>query len=269
MTHGGDRYEGLRERLEDHQPPLRRWRAWRVQEPALAGLSWTAFRHELRYSPADRQDELLGAVVRLAKDDAGAVGVVVACLVPGLAARIARFAPGLPLDDAWSIAVAGVCQGIGRCAEPPARFVASRLLDAAKRHLQRAVSAEVAWRAATAEAPRRADDGRQLPDELPAVELVEEPTAQLILTTAIAAGVLTREDAWLLHATLVVGHSLPWAAGQLGISDEAAKKRRQRAEARWRVWWETEDDLCGIRVFPRAYSSVGTTAQDVAAGEVA
>jgi hypothetical protein len=174
-------------------------------------------------------------MVRVASRDPEAIGVVVACLTPGLRARIARHAPGLPGDDAWAIAVAGICVAIAE-GELPRTFVASRLLDAAKRQLQRAVKLEARWRT-----------HHQVPD-LPGLDQVDEPSAALILTTAIAAGVLTEPDAWLIHATRVVGHSLNYAAAQLGIRYEAAKKRRQRAEARWAAWWAP--DARGRQVGP-------------------
>jgi len=49
--------------------------------------------------------------------------------------------------------------------------------------------------------------------------------------------VLTRIDARLIFDTRVVGTPLGEAGRRMGLSYEAAKKRRQRAEARWVAWW--------------------------------
>jgi hypothetical protein len=189
-------------------------------------LSWERLGAELAGADPGRHDELLAALVRVARSDPDATTVIVGALTPGLRARIARHAPGLSPDDAWSIAVDGLCSAVaaGPVAE---QFVASRLLDVAKRHLQRAIAAETRWRS----------HDRQIP-ERPATERTDEPSGALILTTAVAAGILTPADAWLLHTTAMTGHSLAWAARRLDISYEAAKKRRQRAAGRWRDWWD-------------------------------
>jgi hypothetical protein len=220
--------EKLDAALTSSRPPRRRWQAWTTLEPVLAGLSWQQVRGELRHGSPARQDELLAALVRIARHDAEAVTAVVACLVPGLRARIARYAPGLPTDDAWAIAVAGVCTAIG-VGDLPRTFVANRLLDAAKRHLQRAVKTEVAWNDHTHEVPELADHSH-----------VDEPSAALILSTAARAGVINPSDAALIHTTAITGHSLAFAASQLGISYETAKKRRQRAGPRLAAWWTPE-----------------------------
>jgi hypothetical protein len=220
--------EKLDAALASSRPPRRRWRAWTTTEPALAGLSWQRLRDELRHGPPARQDELLAALVRIARHDAEAVTAVVACLVPGLRARIARHAPGLPTDEAWAIAVAGVCTAIG-IGDLPRTFVANRLLEAAKRQLQRAVQTEVAWHNQAREVPELADRTR-----------VDEPSAALILDTAVRAGVINPSDAALIHTTAIAGHSLAFAARQLGISYETAKKRRQRAGHRLAAWWAPE-----------------------------
>jgi hypothetical protein len=214
--------------IEHARPARQAWRNWTAREPALAGLSWDRFRHELRHGPPGRQDEMLTALVRIARSDRDAVTAVAACLVPGLRARIAAHAPGLPADDAWGEAVAGLCAAIDPV-DLSAGFVASRLLDVVRRHLQRAVKSEAVWRGHAREVPERAGHER-----------VDEPSGALMLTTAARAGVISERDAWLMHATFVVGHSVGFAAGQLEVSYEAAKKRRQRAGERWGVWWSPD-----------------------------
>lgn len=61
-----------------------------------------------------------------------------------------------------------------------------------------------------------------------------------VLADTDAGGVLAPIDAVLIEATRLNGISLADAAVLLGISYEAAKKRRQRAEATWVGWWAPE-----------------------------
>jgi hypothetical protein len=211
-----------------------RWRAWVAREPALAGLSWDRFCSELGGGDGHRQDELLTALAHIGRHDCDALGVVVVALAPGVQARIARHAPGLAADDAHSIANAGICAAIARGGLPD-RFVASALLDAAKRHLRRAVEQESSWQCHI----DGTVDGSDVP--APAVTGAGELSGALIVTTAVRAGVLTRTDAWLLHATVIEGLCVGDAARRLGLSYEATKKRRLRALARWRSWWDDPD----------------------------
>jgi hypothetical protein len=218
----------LESTLEHVRPSVRRWRAWVDRERELVGLSWERLRHELRHGSPVRQDELLAALMRVARSDTEAMTAVAACLVPGIRARIARHAPGLPVEDAWSAAVEGLCTAIG-AGHVPRTFVASWLLDAAKRRLQRAVKDEAIWQRQIRQIPDRADRHR-----------VDDPSGSLILSMAARAGVISRSDAWLMHTTVIVGHSVDHAAGRLAIAYETAKKRRQRAGHRWAAWWAPE-----------------------------
>ncbi len=67
------------------------------------------------------------------------------------------------------------------------------------------------------------------------------------VTTAVDADVLSHRDAHLNLDTRVAGVSLRQAAQQHGFGYEAAKKRRQRAEARWVSWWLPN----AARTYPR------------------
>jgi hypothetical protein len=57
---------------------------------------------------------------------------------------------------------------------------------------------------------------------------------------AVTAGVLTQLDATLVEATRLHGVGLADAAMLTGVSYEAAKKRRRRAELAWLCWWAPE-----------------------------
>jgi hypothetical protein len=185
-------------------------------------------RQELRHSSPARQDELLAALVRAARNHHEAIAAVAACLLPGLRSHIRRFAPGLPPDDAWSVAVEGLCAAIVT-GDVPRTFVAARLLDGPKRYLQRDVRREVI----------RPDRPGPIPDR-PGLHQADEPSGSLILGCAANAGAISRSDAALLHTTVFAGHGLAFAAGRMGVAYETAKKRRQRAGQRWADWWTPE-----------------------------
>jgi hypothetical protein len=57
------------------------------------------------------------------------------------------------------------------------------------------------------------------------------------MSRAVSAGVLDAFDAALIEATRLNGLSLMDAAVLVGVSYEAAKKRRRRAETTWLCWW--------------------------------
>lgn len=213
----------LERAIGQQAPPRRRWRTWAGYEPVLADLTYERARAELRHGPPERQDELLAALVRIARHDREAVTVVVSCLLPGLRALITRHAPGLDHPEALAVAVGGLCEAVIRFESEPV-FVASRLLRLPRYRLRRAVRTEVAWRRHSRDIPEHTDPN--------------EPTdvgTAVSLHLAVRAGLLTPTDAWLIHATRVVGHSLSYVARCLGVTYEAVKKRRQRAEARWAV----------------------------------
>src|SRR5918994_2008817 len=66
--------------------------------------------------------------------------------------------------------------------------------------------------------------------------------------TAVDAGVLGHRDAHLILDTSVAGVPPRQAAQRHGLGYEATRKRRQRAEAHWVVWWLPD----AARTSPRA-----------------
>jgi hypothetical protein len=70
--------------------------------------------------------------------------------------------------------------------------------------------------------------------------------------SAVTAGVLGTFDATLIEATRLNGLSLVDAAMLLGVSYEAAKKRRRRAEAAWVAWWGPDQRPVHVGVEPVA-----------------
>jgi hypothetical protein len=149
---------------------------------------------------------------------------VTACLYPGLSRIAWRFRDVLDHDDAW----AGLAEAVTRrlraiCSEDLPDFVAATLLRDAGHGLRRGVRRERAWR-----------DHVKLHEVSAAPEItvqVREPRSDPF---GEGSG-LTQLDAALIRATRVNGLNLTDAARLLGLSYEAAKKRRQRAEAVWLV----------------------------------
>lgn len=213
--------------VERYRPSRRQWRNWTRHEPGLAGLDYDRLRRERRHGTDNRKDELLAALVRLAHGNPDAVAVVVACLLPGLRALVARHARGLDRTEALAIAVTALCESVTHHQTDETTFVAGRLLQLPKRRLKRAARVHDAWR----------QHSRQVPDVGTSGVAQVGLTAAVVLRLGVDAGVLTASDAWLIYATRVAGHELAWAGWRLGVSYETAKKRRQRAETRLAAWW--------------------------------
>jgi hypothetical protein len=221
--------------LERVTPTRAQWNAWVRREPSLVGLTYGDLRRELGTACQGRKDQLLGALVRATHADLGAFAVLAACLLPGIRYRIARLAPLLERQDALAIMVGALYEAVAAYdATEHSRFVAGALLDLPTRRLRRAVADQRSWSAHASHAA----------DANPAVSGLELSAAAL-LASAVDAGVVSDRDAKLILATRVSGRSLREAARHLGLGYDAAKKRRQRAEARWAAWW-----TCGAARVP-------------------
>jgi hypothetical protein len=213
--------------LERTAPKRTQWDAWTRMEPSLAGLTYGDLRRALRAGCQDRKDEILGALVRAAHADPGAFGVVAACLLPGLRRRIAHYAPTLDRQDALAVMVDALYEAVADYdTAEHSRFVASRLLALPTRRLRRAATDQRSWSLHA----RHDTDTVSL---VPGVEL----SGAAMLAPAVDAGVVTDQDARLILDTRIAGLALREAAQRLGLRYETAKKRRQRAEARWATWW--------------------------------
>jgi DNA-directed RNA polymerase specialized sigma24 family protein len=198
-------------------------------EPALTGLTYLDMRRELRTGDQDRKDRLLGALVRVTRTDSDAFAVVAACLLPALRRRVRLYGPSLDRDDALAVMVEGLYEAVGRAESTLNAFVATHLLSVPTRRLRRAVSYERAW-----DQTSRSECNSPTPNAA-----VIGPSGHTMLAGAVAAGVLSPADAQLILETRIAGHPLRAAARRQGLPYETAKKRRQRAEARWARWWTT------------------------------
>jgi DNA-directed RNA polymerase specialized sigma24 family protein len=215
--------------LERTAPSRAQWHAWTRAEPALAGLTYQDVRRELRTGNQDRKDRLLGALVRVTGTDPDAFAVVAACLLPALLRRVRLYGPSLDREDALAVTVEGLYEAVARADATLNAFVATHLLSTPTSRLRRAVSWQRAW-----------DRSSRVECHSPTADAaVIGPSADTMLAGAVAAGVLLPADAQLILVTRIAGHSLRAAARYQGVSYETAKKRRQRAEARWANWWTT------------------------------
>lgn len=213
--------------LERTAPTRTQWDAWGRRVPSLAGLTYDALRRDLRTGCQDRRDELLDALVRTAHIDPAAFDVVAGCLLPALRHRIRRHAPTLDRQEALTIMVGALYEAVdGYDTARAPRFVANSLLDLPTRRLRYAASQQRAWSLYTRHDTDPISSGEDL-----------ELSATAMLASAIDAGVVTGPDAQLILDTRIVGQSLRETAQRQGLPYEGAKKRRQRAEARWATWW--------------------------------
>lgn len=228
----------LADQLERRGPTPGDLRWWAVREPALAGLaSFDALRAEMHDErvPPVRKDVRLAALLRLVVHYGdGPAEAVLALMVPGMRGHVRRFAPGLDPDEAWAAITAALCERIARYApNPPTEKVASNLLWPATNAMITVLNTERAW-------AKRTGPLGQHATRVPAPGGADDLTAETLLGDAVAAGVLSPLDAALIDATYLDGLPVKDAALLLGVGYEAAKKRRQRARARWVAWWAPE-----------------------------
>lgn len=214
-------------------PPTRRqWAAWRLTEPALRRTHPGHLRIGLTSSraPDVDPDRTLAALWRIARHDAGAGALLVACLAPGTE-RIGReYGRSLGRDEAEAIAVVTIWDRVARF-DPYPHHVAHRLLWLARRHVHR-----VAVLRRTQSHELAADASLHV-----RVDAAGVPPL-VLLRQAVTAGAGTARGAWLVWATRCAGLSLGDAGQLLGLGYEAAKKCRQRTEAALAAWLTTDTD---------------------------
>jgi hypothetical protein len=219
---------------------------------AAAGRAWTlgeVERFVRAAHPADADRVLLALVALAVEGDQLAARVLLQLLLPGTRALARRWwALGEP-DERAAAAVTAVYHRICHypLARRPGRVAANVLLDAAQELRRRvprlitvpaadpaagrergaaaAVGAEDApGREGGAPARRGSADGRaETPN--PAVELAE------LLTDAVDAGIVDRDDAELIARSRIAGHRVADIASQRGLRPRTLWDRRQRAES--------------------------------------
>jgi len=183
--------------------------------------------------PYEARDAAIAELLRRARagEERWMIGLV-GVLMPGLrrvAGRLTRDYPGDP-DCIDAAVLAGVLEAAHRSDAVP-DGLAAHLLWAAFR-----AGREIRVQEVTA-GIHRASGG------LPALE-AKPPTADhpdLVLARAVLAHVITKDEAELIAVSRIEGIRLPELARRLGISHEAMRWRRCRAEARLVAYLERRD----------------------------
>ena len=219
------------DQLRAYEPPAAQWAMWKQHEPGLALYDFALLRLTLmdRSVPPSQKDELLGALIRLGQDTMFSESrtATIVLLLPGLRHVAVRYQHALGSQDTWAELIAATWELLGRydLERRPNRVAANILWDGCS-VLSRSVRRERVWLDRI-----ELDDCRDDGDRPHAVDDAE------ILQPAVAARILTPLDATLITATRLSGLRLNDAALMLGLSYEAAKKRRRRAEVAWLSWW--------------------------------
>jgi DNA-directed RNA polymerase specialized sigma24 family protein len=197
---------------------------WRASEPALAGyLSALGLIRALqgRGSYASK-DELLGALLRLARSERMAGRVVLQALLPGLKqlARRVLFEAG-EREEVWELLLAHAWEQI--CCYPlerrPRRIAANILLDTLRptlRDLKR-------------ERRQRSESRAELAVSASASH---DADVERLLGGAVAAGAISPLEAEAILAVRIDGDALAAVAARLGLSYNVLRVRLQRAERR-------------------------------------
>jgi DNA-directed RNA polymerase specialized sigma24 family protein len=213
-----------------------RFRVWRAEDGALKQFgdpdALIAFLHR-RGTPHVKDAVLLVLLIRAPREQL-AGRVVLQAMLPGLKSLSGRLAHSVvSFEELWQILFACLWERIVTYPvdRRPSRVAANLLRDTLKRTL--------------AELRREANALAQLPelslddlDDLlgvpasPAADADGHGDPEALLRRAIAAGAVTSEEAELILATEIDGVPMAAVAERLGVSYNAVKIRRQRAEQR-------------------------------------
>jgi hypothetical protein len=217
--------------LRDYRPPTRVWECWQRCEPALRGTDFNEVRTTLLDPdcPHERKDEILRALICRAQISSGEHGAltIAVCLLPGLKGIASRYRGALERQDLWADLTAAPLARLQRY-DPRRhpRLVAWNLLPDSAKQVARSVRREREWRQRVT-----------LDDQAARSEQRDNDVDDSGLDIAAKIGAITSFEAILIRATRLDGVRLADFALLMGISYEAAKKRRQRAEIAWRSWW--------------------------------
>jgi hypothetical protein len=223
---------------------------WQLNEPALGCFcSVESLTRYLRTSQSgERQDAVLGALVRQAHDDPVAARLVLQRLLPGLKRRAGRaILDAAEREELWSLLLAQTWERIRTYPiERRDRHVAAGLvLDSVRDTL--ALLAKQRQQAAglIAEPPEGVEDRRD-----------QSGDVVWLLRESVEAGAISREEAGLILETRIDQTPLDEAAAKRGVSRHALVVRRLRAERRLALqlgWGRVThrgsvSPLCGARV---------------------
>jgi hypothetical protein len=207
-------------------------RRWRTRHDELLSLAHPDDLIRLARAAHDEgresKDRVLAALcVEGVNGDDDAPVLLVWLMLPSLLLVRRRLAArsALDTDELDAELLAGLWEAAARV-RPGAPYIAKRLVDGARHHAFATIRREEGW------------TGRIAP--LPGGEIGESQTAPAddgemrdVLSEAVAAGVISEEEADLLRASRAAAPRL-WS--YLGISESAARSRRLRARRRLLDW---------------------------------
>lgn len=202
------------------------FRRWQLAEPALRSFPDPAalLRFLRASSPGERQDRVLRALLASANDDPEAARVVLHALLPGLKRLSSRLLSDVrDQEELWATLLGAAWARIREYPldRRPRRVAANVLLDT----MHDAVVAR-----------RRTVRDRSELDLLPGRELTTTPNVDGdvddLLARAVQAGAVTSAEAELILRTRIDGVQLKSLAWAQGVSYDALRVRRRRAERR-------------------------------------
>ena len=224
--------------------------SWQLNEPALRCFgSVDALTRYLRTSQSgERQDAVLGALVRQAHNDPVAARLVLQRLLPGLKRRAGRaILDAAEREELWSLLLAQTWERIRTYPiERRDRHVAAGLvLDSVRDTLALLARQRQHATGLISEPPEGVEDRRD-----------QSGDVVWLLHGAVGAGAISREEARLILETRIDQVPLEQAAAERGVSRHALVVRRLRAERRLAVqlgWGRVTHrgsipPLCGARV---------------------
>jgi DNA-directed RNA polymerase specialized sigma24 family protein len=202
-------------------------------------------------APDEAQDRALAALLRLARTEPLASRFVLQALLPGLKARAGqllrprrgreREQPSLERGDLWQVLFVALLERIRTypLARRPRKIASNLLWDTvhvAYDELQRAG-------AFISDLP--------LGEPLEVAEAPETPEdVDAVLRRAMLAGAVTAAEAELIAQTRIEGAALQEVAQRLGVTYNALKVRRQKAERRLLIFLNEQAEIPYLRVDP-------------------
>lgn len=213
-----------------------RFRVWRAEDGALRQFTnpdaLIVFLH--RQGPPDAKDAVPLALLVRAQQDQLAGRIVLQTMLPGLkslSARLGRSA--VSFEELWQILFACLWERIVTypVERRPSRVAANLLRDTLKRTLG-VLKREAKAQGHLSELPLDEFNDLLATDASSDGPPDGSVDVEAILRRAVVAGRVTSEEAELILATEVDGVPLAAVAERLGVSYNAVKIRRQRAEQR-------------------------------------